>query len=424
MRVSWTKARFKGQADAEGCWSVMVDTPAADKVHHTVSVKSGKEELAFEKVLLGEVWLCAGQSNMVMLMSRNWGEHIPAAEEALTFAPDDNIRLFQVDRHASLEPMWDFKGEWSEANSKVLESFSSTGYFFARNLQRSLDVPVAVMITAWGGSTVNAFMSAEAIADFDDLSLPKSLETEDLPDGRLHHTTSLIYNGMVNPLVGYGIKGFLWYQGESDRAISGEIYPARFGAMVADLRSKWGYDFPVHLTEIAPYEYVDGNGAFMRETLMNTADKTPNCHIISLMGLGLKNDVHPPQKDVVGFRFARNVLEKSYGFESIHSTLSRPSKIEYRDGKVYIYLTSKEYPGSKEPVAGFEVAGEDQVFHKAVAYMVGSDHHFEVSSECVENPVAVRYQFTGWVEPSEVIYDSRGNPLPSFRSDDWAEPRE
>lgn len=422
VRVSWSKAKYRAQADESGRWSLKVATPSADKLHHTVVVKSGKETLSFDKVLLGEVWLCAGQSNMVMYLSRSWGQCITAGESALMLAPNDNIRLYQAERTAELEPKCDVKGEWSEANATVLESFSSTAYFFARNLQAALDVPVAVIVTAWGGSLVSAFMSEEAIAGFDDLSSPTSVDPADAPGGRVHHLTSVIYNGMINPVLGYGIKGMLWYQGESDKQIY-KIYPARFEAMVNDLREKWGVgDFSVHITEIAPYDYPGGsNAALMREAQAKPTETLENCYIISLFGLGMKGDIHPPQKDVVGNRFARNVLDKSYGWEMIKSTLSRPTKYEYVDGKVLVSLTPNGFPDRREAIEGFEVAGEDRVFHKATAYMKSPNHRLEVSSPEVENPVAVRYQFKGWVEPSEVIYDSRGNPLPSFRSDDWEE---
>lgn len=423
LRASWSKERIKIQADSEGRWVAQMATPTADRQHHTLTIKSGKEQLTFEKVMLGEVWLCGGQSNMVMYMTRGWGNHIAAAEQALMLAPNDDIRLFQIKERASITPLEDVTGAWSEANTESLESFSSTAYFFAHRLQAALDVPVAVITTAWGGSKIAAFMSSEAIEGFDDLSSPTSIDPKEinLPGVKNpQHITSVIYNGMVNPIVGYTIKGMLWYQGESDRDVW-EVYPARFETMIKDLRAKWGCDFPIHMTEIAPYNYPAGaNGALMREVLTQSASQVEQCHIISLLGLGMKNEIHPPQKDVVGYRFARSVLDKTYGWKSVRSTLARPTKIEYSGNKVIINLTPSSFPDRKEAIEGFEVAGEDRIFHKATAYMKSPNHRLEVSCAEVEKPVAVRYQYYSWVEPAEVIYDSRGNPLTSFRSDDWS----
>jgi sialate O-acetylesterase len=251
LTASWTKKKFTTTANEKGDWKLSFQTPEAGGPY-ALTVSDGKV-ITISNVLMGELWLCSGQSNMEMPMKGFKNQPVEGANMDILKSRNSSIRLFTVKRNSTIEPQSDVIGQWEEATPETVKEFSATGYYFGRLLQQTLNVPVGLLLSAWGGSCVEAWMNEDMLRAFPSVKIPKT--EADIKEK--NRTPTTLYQAMIQPLVGLTMKGIIWYQGESnyDRAAS---YVDMFSTMVAGWRKNWAQTdtIPFYYCQIAPYEYA------------------------------------------------------------------------------------------------------------------------------------------------------------------------
>ncbi|MDT0648013.1 sialate O-acetylesterase [Zunongwangia sp. F260] len=397
-----------------GRWRANIATPKAGGPY-TVSIK-GSSTKTIKNVLIGEVWLCSGQSNMQMPVNGYTNQPIYGSLDALITAKNKNIRFFQVERKASVEPLDDVEGEWVSSSAYTLQEFSALAYFFGKNLNDVLDVPVALIHTSWGGSSAEAWTDKETLMNIDK-------ETEFLtqvPEENVNKKPALLYNAMLHPFIGYGFKGIIWYQGESNVGRSSE-YEKLFSSMITSWRQKWNKNFPFYFVQIAPYNYGDGsNSAFLREAQLKTMETLDKTGMAVTMDVGNCTNIHPGNKKTIADRLSYWALAKDYNIEGIPFSGPVFSEMEAEDHRLILQFKYAEngFYSENDELKGFEVAGSDKKFHPAQA-IINRNKTITVSSEEVKKPVAVRYAFKNCIEGT--LYNTYGLPASSFRTDSWAE---
>ena len=420
--ASWIEEDLDVTADREGNWRAEVITTGA-KEPQTIIFGGPATDIRLENILFGEVWLCSGQSNMQQPVTGYDGQPTFGSQMAIAQGRNPDLRLFTVDRVGSKTPLTDVEKytSWQEASPENVAGFSAVAYFFGQQLQEILDVPVGMIHTSWGGSSVQAWISKEVIGRYQEVDL----EEVDI-NQRTNHIPAALYNAMIHPLIPYTIQGALWYQGESNR-MEPEVYEQLFPAMVRDWRSRWGIgDFPFYFVQIAPFWYnnlevfsTSENSAFIRETQLECVELIPNSGIAITMDIGDKYCIHPPKKKEVADRLLFNALAQTYGFGNIDGQSPVFDAMEIREGAAILSFRNAETGlFSYGELTGFEIAGEDRVFHSAMARIINRNQ-VQVESEDVPAPVAVRYGWSNWVVGT--LYDTNLLPASSFRTDDWEE---
>jgi sialate O-acetylesterase len=399
-------------ADKAGKWKVKIKTPVAGGPY-TVTVK-GSQEVALNNVLMGEVWLCSGQSNMEMPIKGFRNQPINGSNEAVLTSNNSNIRLFTTKKNSSLEPLNDVTGSWKVAAPASTGEFSATAYFFGRKLEEILKVPIGLIVTSWGGSKVEAWINKETLAEFKYVKLPKKM-----PKERHNHTPTLLYNAMINPFIGYNIKGAIWYQGESNRE-NAEEYKELFPTMIELWREKWNNgSFPFYFVQIAPFGYKGLNAAFVRESQLNTVQTLENTGMAVTMDIGDCVCIHPAEKKTVGDRLAYWALSNDYNIGGVAYSGPVFKDMEKKTGsrvELFFDYCPNGLSSFGKPLTGFEVAGKDKVFYPGKAKINGN-RTLTVWSEDVDKPVAVRYAFESCVEGT--LFNIEGLPASSFRTDNW-----
>ncbi len=459
--------KFAGQtksakAGADGKWTVTLDPVPANAKPATIAIK-GSSAKELQNVLVGEVWICSGQSNMQMSVGGSWDADLETAT-----AKYPNIRLISVPQVGTQEPQQDFKGEWAECSPQTVGGFSAVGFFFGRVLHQTLDVPVGLINNAWGGSAAEAWVRRDVLEKDPRFKLlmtntknteanlnnpgarakfeaalaqwqkdaaaakaagkPFTTRAPGAPDGWLHGNArpGNIYNGVLLPTIGYGIKGAIWYQGESNAGRAFE-YASLFPHMIQHWREEWKQgDFPFYWVQLADFmaEKTDAEQATasswaeLRESQTNTQNAIKNGGQAVIIDLGEANDIHPKNKRDVAERLARWALAKDYGVKLPYRSPEFKSA-EFAGGKAVVTLDT--FGGSLRTVdvndvKGFVICGEDKKWVWATAKIVGNDK-VEVSAAGVAKPVAVRY---AWADnPVCNLFSKDGLPVTPFRSDDF-----
>jgi sialate O-acetylesterase len=423
ISTTWLKKSINTHADAKGNWLVQVQTTSS-KAPQNIILKSKSSSITLDNILFGEVWLCSGQSNMEMPMKGYAGQPIFGAADAVAKSSNSNLRLFSVTRtKGSKTPLKDVEkyAGWQQATPETVINFSAVGYFYGQQLQQILDVPVGLILSAWGGSSVQAWMSTEAIVPFQNIDLT----TADITS-KPNLIPTALFNAMVHPLIPYTIKGALWYQGESN-VEEAEKYKRLFPAMVQDWRNRWGIgDFPFYFAQIAPHPYSGNettvnskNSAFMREVQLQCLDLIPNSGIAITMDIGAQRSIHPPKKKEVADRLLYNALNKTYGFKTINYLGPTLDAMEVKDAGLLIKFKSEEMGiFCFNELEGFEIAGVDKIFYPANAKIVDRKKVF-VTSEKVSSPIAIRYCWNNWTVGT--LFNTNLLPASSFRTDDWTD---
>lgn len=446
-------------ANDDGRWKAELKSLPAGGPHQVV-VQSGDSEKVIKDVLVGEVWVCSGQSNM------QWD--VNAANDAdiekLT-ANFPKMRLISVPQVGTQEPQDNFNGKWELCTPDTVGSFSAVGYYFGRQLEQTLDVPIGLIDNSWGGSSAEAWVNRDVLREsgkFDAL-LDRWKKTESTydhenamaqyrenlkawqkkaeeakaagkptPGGRPgaprnpltnQHRPANLYNGVLNPIIGYGIRGVIWYQGESN---AGRAYQYRdlFPMMIENWRNEWGQgDFPFYWVQLADFrqekdEPSESDWAELREAQTMTMDRLPNTGEAVIIDLGEAEDIHPKNKQDVAKRLARLALANEYGYKIVsRSPRYKSMKVE-GDAVVLEFDTfgsQLDYFDTRA-LQGFTIAGKDKKFVHANASIVDATH-VRVSSSEVKEPVAVRY---AWADnPEANLQNSQGLPATPFRTDDW-----
>lgn len=409
---SWDKQKYSTSAASDGSWMVKVKTPNAGGPYE-VAISDGSL-LILKDVMIGEVWVCSGQSNMKMKLSGNRNQPVTGSTEAILKSSNNSIRLFDVGQKKSLEPLDDFTGQWMKCEPENVAGFSATAYFFGRMIQENLDVPVGLICSAWGGTRIEPWIGEKGFDGLDWINL----SDKKMKNDKLSQAPTIMYNAMIAPMVNFAIRGVIWYQGEANRKKPKE-YEKLLPALVKNWRDEWGIgDFPFYYAQIAPFDYKDVNSAYLRETQLNASSHIANSGMACLMDAGEEKCIHPAKKRLAGERLAYLALARTYGKKGFECTGPVLDKMTIENSKVNLTFKHAEngFTSYGKELVNFKVAGEDKHFYPANA-RISKLGMITLSSDSVKNPVAVRYAFEDFVVGD--LYNTAGFPASSFRSDDW-----
>jgi sialate O-acetylesterase len=435
LKASWLKQTISVRCDKDGKWKTVINTLAPSYSPNTLTIsEKGSDKAVIGNILFGEVWFCSGQSNMEMPVSGFGGCPVEGCNEAIAEAGAyPGIRIVKIPKTGAKTPQDTVAGKWLECNADNAPQFSALGYFFARRLSRSLNIPIGIIDCSWGGTTIEGWLPEEEVVKYPDIdfNIVKNLK----PGAPWRwHSPSINYNGMVHPLAGYTVKGFTWYQGESNVRDS-RYYGERLERLASIWRSDWGEgDIPFLVVEIAPYIYPDDKGNAGNEAsgggTMNAklieqqhiaVANIPNSGIISTNDLIYPYEirqVHPSRKQEVGDRLAYLALNKAYGLKGIACEGPTVKEVKYDSTVVLIFDHVEACLKVKgQELNGFELAGADKVFHPAKASVNKDNKSVTVSSQEVAAPVAVRYCFRNFLIGN--LFNSRDLPAAPFRTDNW-----
>ena len=483
------KVRFANQtkttkSDQQGKWQVQLDPMPANSSPAKLTVSSGSKTITLTDILVGEVWLCSGQSNMGHALSRATG-----GEEAIAAANHPKLRLFRVKQNPAYSPVDDVEGEWIVCSPDALRrnggGFTAVGFFFGRQLLEKLDCPIGLIGSYVGGSNVEAWMSEEALATFpdrhsqtarrlfdykkarDDMEQamaehapklaaweaewaarneahrkdlaawqaatqkareankpvperpkPGSLSRRPLEPNRYPHHATVLYRGMIEPLIPYGIRGTIWYQGEANcypkRA---EEYATSFPMMITDWRKRWAQgDFPFLFVQLPNFAKAKEDWMTLRESQRQTNETVANTAMAITIDVGDPNDLHPANKKPVGERLALLARAEVYGEDVIASGPLIHSAKRMDDGRLRLMFRFSESglrsgATDGEKLGGFELAGEDGVFVPAQAAIEG--RNVIVWRDDIETH-HVRYAWSPNPFPAANLYNRVGLPASPF----------
>ncbi len=405
---SWNHDTVQAMISNQAHWAVKLKTPSAGGPF-TISMK-GNETIVLKNVLIGEVWVCSGQSNM------EWSadSKIINTDEEVKNSNYPNIRLFHVKKLGSESAQENCFADWEVCTPETMHSFSAIGYFFGRDLQQNLNVPVGIIEAAWGGTPAEVWVRKELV-ESDPLlkSCSDKLKTYDWWPSK----PGVVYNGMIAPLIPYGIAGAIWYQGESN-ADTPESYRKLFKTLIESWREDFDKEFPFYYVQIAPYTYgMDTRATLIRETQMQTLDVPKTGMVVVSDLVDNVKDIHPKDKQDVGKRLASLALAETYGVQGLiyKYPLYQSMKVEKSKVRISFENVSKGLKCNGDEISSFEIAGVDKVFRPARVKIDGNT--VVVSSKEVKNPVAVRYEFSN--DAIGNLFSTEGLPVAPFRTDDW-----
>jgi sialate O-acetylesterase len=412
IKQNWTNEIITTIANDQGKWLTTVKTIAAGGPYQ-IEIE-GKNKIILNYILLGEVWICSGQSNMefTINMLGGWEYYKKEIEDLLQY-DYSNVRLCQIEKDASPLLKNDCKSNWMKADSSTLGNFSATAWFFGRELAKKLKVPIALISTNWGGSPAEAWTESSFLAKDKDLSYYMTKKGSE-PYATVH---SMHYNAMIYPLINYAIKGAIWYQGEAN-INEADLYTKLFPAMIESWRHAWKIgDFPFYFVQIAPFNYTGGHNtsAYLREAQLK-ALSMPNTGMAVTLDIGDINNIHPKDKPSVGKRLSLWALNKTYHQTDI-KVYSGPiyKKMKVEGSKIRLYFDYANYGlmSKHNYLSGFTIASKDMNFIPADALIDGST--LLVSAKTVKNPLTVRYAFTD--TSTATLFNIEGLPATSFRTD-------
>lgn len=407
--TSWnSKDTVKVKADNSAEWKTTIKTIGAGGPYSIQILGNGGVKL--NNVMLGEVWVCSGQSNMEM--SVNW--KLINGEEEAAKANNPNIRIFHVQKIGADYPQQTCNATWTLCTPETMRATSAAGYFFARELQQKLNVPVGIIVSAWGGTPAEVWIEKSRIENNPELNKAKYSDKFDWWPGN----PGTLYNSMIYPVIPYGIAGAIWYQGESN-CENYSIYSQLMKTLIENWRADFKKDFPFYLVQIAPYDYGDkGTSEYIREQEEIVAQTVPNTGMIVITDLvdNIK-DIHPKDKLNVGKRLANFALTETY--KQNVGAYKSPAYQSMQVEKDKVRLTfSNILTGLKctaKTPERFLIAGDDQKFVPATAKIEGST--IVLSSKLVKTPIAVRFCFDDTTMPD--VFSAEGLPLAPFRTDKW-----
>lgn len=467
VTVSFKGKTAKATADDKGAWRAAIETGAADATGAELTVKAGADAITIRDVLVGEVWLASGQSNMFFTMNR-----VPAYEDLMSKANHPGLRMFGAPLVTAVEPQGDIEGEWIACSPKTVPDYSAVAFFFALKLHQELGIPVGVLKTCWGGKPVETFTSREALntlpgtkalvdklmeeaAAYDPVKAKAAYETqlekwqatmaaakgksaderkrlpkkpsEPKPPLETEGKPGVLFNAMIHPFAGYTMRGAIWYQGEGNAKAGAVPYDQTLPLMIRDWRQRWNDEFSFYFVQLANYRTPSTEPgtpdpwALLQDRMRRILDTTPKTGMAIINDVGEANDIHPKDKKSPGERLARWALAKDYGRDLIYSGPLFKSSAA-KDGAIRVTF-DQAGAGLKARDGGalkrFEIAGADKVWHWADAKIDGPDSVI-VSSAKVKQPAAVRYAWASNPEGANLV-NSDGLPASVFRTDDWSD---
>lgn len=405
IRTGWDGQEYRVKTTNAAKWKIYVNTPKAGGPF-IVSFQGNSNKITLNNVLIGEVWLCSGQSNMEW--SANSG--IDNAKEEIEKADYPSIRLFSVDKRSAVSPQEDLSGNWEVCTSQSMQNFSAVAYFFARRLKEDLNVPIGVVDDSWGASCAEVWTPPYVFNENEKL---KNAAKRIAENPWVTIEPSVLYNAMIAPLTPFKIAGTIWYQGESNTA-NAATYQELFTSMITSWRAKWGYDFPFYFVQIAPFEY---GGPEVGALVRNEQRKTMNLRdtgMVVVSDICSTDNIHPQNKQDVGLRLANVALKEHYKSldGEVYGPLYKEIKIVGRKVEV-IFDHATGLTSKGEKVTYFEVAGVDGQFYPAKAKIVNDK--ILLGSKNVKEPKKVRYAWGNTALPN--LFNGAGLPTSSFISE-------
>lgn len=413
ITTSWDQRTDSVKGTRDGNWRLSIPTPAAGGPY-TITIK-GQNTIVLENILIGEVWVCAGQSNMEMC--ETWG--LPDVKAELPTCYNSNIRFFRIPRTTSHTPQDNCPGQWTACDSNTLKQFSAAAYFFGKRLNHELHVPIGLIQAAWGGTPAEVWTPGELVEHDDSL---KTAAEKQKPSDYWPYKPGYCFNGMIAPITSFAIAGAIWYQGESNTTAP-ETYGRLLTTMIAAWREAWNLPLSFYYVQIAPYTYGVRNQASLLREQQAQVMHVEHTGMVVISDLGIDtNNIHPKDKHDVGYRLAAWALADTYHRQGI--TYKDPSYagMEIQGGRIII--TCSDAPNGlalqddDKTAKALDIAGDDGVFYPATAKLDGNK--LVVSSPAVKKPVAVRYQFSNAGIGN--ITGKNGLPLAPFRTDTWPIP--
>ena len=467
VTVSFAGQEKTGKAGKDGKFMVRLKKMKPSALPRALKVVSGTESVEVKNVLIGEVWLCSGQSNMQMAVKG--ADHFEKEQAAANYPL---IRMFLTDLKASTELQKDCTGSWKVCSPDHVGAFSATAYFFGRELRQELDVPIGLIRSCWGGTRIESWSPLSSLEQFPAVveykaqldakagkfdeaisegRYAKQLEAwkkkakqakadgkkeprrprKQTPPHQSQNYPANLYNAMINPLVPYSIRGAIWYQGEANAhsAEQGLLYRDLLENMMIQWRRDWNSNFPFYAIQLPNFKapqttpVQDGGWAFIRESFLKFHKEVPNAGIAITIDLGMEKNIHPTNKQAVGHRLAQQALANTYKKKNVAGGPIYKS-MKKSDNKIILKfddMGSGLVEQGGDPLKTFAIAGSDKKFVFARAAIVGDS--VVVSSSEVPDPVAVRY---AWADNPEGcnLFNKEGFPASPFRTDDWAPARE
>jgi len=450
VTVTFRDQSAKAKADPDGKWTVSVPTGHAGGPFTLKA--AGQGSVTLQDVLVGEVWIASGQSNMAFTLTA-----LLDPEKVISEANDPQLRFFTVETETSDTPKTTVKGAWEPTTPQTAGMFSAVAYYFAKNLRAELKVPVGILFTSWGGTGVTSWISKEGMAP---LKVAAAVNArwqkvlEEFPERQKKYESDVaawdsarvaaekagtpftakkpaqppgpgfrnvphgLFNAMLNPLIPYTVRGIIWYQGEGNTPYADE-YEELFGGMIVDWRKRFGQgDIPFLFVQLAGFTSDDKRDwPTLRQAQANTL-RLPNTGMAIAFDVGEKDNIHPKNKKAVGDRLAAVAFNKFYNMPrpdsgpQMKSAKVDGASIVVTLDPVYGELTAQR----PSDLTGFVIAGSDEKFQPAHAVLEGNT--VRVSSPDVPHPIAVRYLWANWAEAS--IFNSKGFPMPPFHFGDEA----
>ena len=409
VTVTWGTDTVRTKVDNQSRWQVKLRTPSAGGPY-SITIK-GYNTIVLEDVLIGEVWLCSGQSNM------EWSARmkINNADEEAKKADYPQIRFYSVMHRTAEGPQLDVAGSgWSRCNPQTMYDFSAIAYFFGKKLHQDLGgVPIGLVNSSWGGTTAEIWTNPKYIED-DTLLKTQSQKLQPVPWGP--HEPGRAYYAMIEPLKNYKLAGALWYQGESN-TINGFTYAQLLSALVRSWRDDWGYEFPFYYVQIAPWKYEKPyEGAIVRDAQRRALQLVPNSGMVVVSDIGDIENIHPSNKQEVGLRLANMALKNTYKkhYQEVFGPLYKSHKIINEE--IEITFDHAEHglavKGGGSPTH-FEVAGADKHYVPAQATIKGSK--VVVKASTVKLPKYVRFGWDNVAEPN--LFNKEGLPASTFTTE-------
>jgi sialate O-acetylesterase len=390
-------------------WITSVKTPKSGGPY-SITFISNNQKISISDILIGEVWLCSGQSNMEFNFT--WG--VKDVGDAIAQSTNNELRFFQLSHNFNNYPQTDCQGEWKISNPQTVPTMSVIGYFFGKKINSMTKSPVGLIASYWGGTCVQAWTPGEVFEQ--NAELKKAAENLKSVSWA-PVATSVIYNSMIYPILNYRLAGAIWYQGEGNTEQPQE-YGKLFAGLINGWREKFQNEIPFYFVQIAPWNGYGGlSGPLLREQ-QETALSLPKTGMVVVGDLvdDITN-IHPKLKQEVATRLANMALKEQYGFNDLKPYHPRFAKLEILKNKANLTFTTTGKLSCKDKIiSGFQLAGSDKVFYPATAILTNKGS-ITLTSKQVKNPVAVRYCFSSVGEPT--LFDVNGLPLIPFRTDKW-----
>ena len=408
---SWSQDTVRTKSTGDTKWLASIQTPAADNRTYTLTVQTQQRKIEVKDILVGQVWLCGGQSNM----NYSAAQGITDMQEELQKPMNPTIRLFTVTRNSSPWYQEECEGKWQVCNTKSALWFSAVGYFFGKTLSEALSQPVGLINASWGGSPVETWTPASSMSKEPAL---KGMWTKNRKSkSPYNYTIGSMYNAMIHPITNFALAGIVWYQGEAN--VGHTSYADAFSLLIDSWRTRFGRDLPFYFVQIAPYKYKHPNsGAEIREQQARVAASKDRTGMVVVSDL-VENvgDIHPRRKQEVGRRLANWALAETYGKPGSKYRHATFASIAVKGQKAIIAFNNAEggIVSDGNPAEALEICDASMVFRPARAMIDQKDGSLIVWNDAVRKPVAVRYMFSN--EGIGNLKDTAGLPVAPFRTD-------